>query len=73
MLFTIVSCSNGDTRLVGGQSEMEGRVEVCVNNRWGTVCDKQWSSAHSKVICRYLGFNDNEGNEYKCWEKMYAR
>lgn len=24
--------------------------------RWGTVCDNQWSSAHTEVLCRSLGF-----------------
>ena len=42
---------------------MEGRVEVCRDNygRWGTVCNKQWTAAHSKVVCRNLGFSDSEG------------
>ena len=42
---------------------MEGRVEVCGDNfgRWGTVCDKQWTTAHTKVVCRNLGFSDSEG------------
>ena len=42
---------------------MEGRVEVCTSyNRWGTVCNKQWTPSHTRVVCRYLGYNDLEGN-----------
>ena len=44
-------------RLVGGSSAREGRVEVCVSNRWGTVCDDSWSSTDARVVCRQMGFS----------------
>ena len=37
---------------------MDGRVEVCLNSRWGTVCDSQWTDRHTAVVCRQLGFSD---------------
>ena len=42
-------------KLAGGQLENEGRVEVCLEGRWGTVSDDGWSTADAKVVCRQLG------------------
>ena len=35
---------------------MSGRVEVCVDNQWGTVCDKNWNTADANLVCNQLGF-----------------
>ena len=51
-------CGDGDIRLVNGESEIEGRVEICRGRRWGTMCDSQWTDNHTAVVCRYLGFSD---------------
>ena len=33
------NCENGEVRLVGGASDSEGTVEVCLDNLWGLVAD----------------------------------
>ena len=41
---------------------MEGRVEVCTSfHRWGTICSKQWTPSHTRVVCRSMGYSDSEG------------
>ena len=57
------NCSDGDLRLVGGTTEYEGTVEVCINRVWGSVCsssssyywNRYWDVSDSKVVCSQLG------------------
>ena len=52
-------CTQGDIRLQGGSDTSNGRVEICNNNIWGTVCDDLWSSRDAQVVCRQLGLSSN--------------
>ena len=48
-------CMDGAIRLMNGSNTQEGRLEICVNNAWGTVCQRGFSSDEANVVCRDLG------------------
>ena len=54
---TIAGCRHGEVKLVNGSIPNEGRVEICINNQWGTVTDDGWNSNDAKVVCEQLGYS----------------
>ena len=41
-------------RLADG-SATAGRVEICFDGVWGTVCNDKWDKRDATVVCRQLG------------------
>ena len=65
-----VSCgTHGAVRLRGSSSRNRGRVEICVNGVWGTVCDDYWDSTDASVVCKQLRFSRHGHNNIT---KYYA-
>ena len=55
----------GDVRLVGGSSYFEGRVELCLNGTWGSICDDFWSENDGGVVCHQLGLGRTAAVAYQ--------
>ena len=59
VMYSPALCQDGEVRLVEGRREWEGRLEVCLSQRWGTVSSDGWTVAESQVVCRDLGYEIN--------------
>ncbi len=54
---TAARCQEGEVRLANGTTRFNGRVELCQNETWGTICQDGFEFNEAKVICRQLGFS----------------
>ena len=50
-------CANGELRLAGSTTAGQGRVEICINETWGTICDDSWGTPDASVACASLRFS----------------
>ncbi|XP_038641631.1 deleted in malignant brain tumors 1 protein-like [Scyliorhinus canicula] len=51
---SVICSGQHGPRLVGGQDRCSGRVEVLHGDRWGTLCDVDFSLDAANVICQHL-------------------
>ena len=56
-VYLCAGCNYGAVRLEDGDTQFEGRVELCVNSSWHTVCDNGWGSPDARVVCSQLGYS----------------
>ena len=42
---------------MNGKTSTDGRVEICVDGLWGSVCDDKWDYRDAEVVCRQLQFD----------------
>ena len=53
-------CKSGTIRLVSESNShfrSYGRVEICIDQAWSTICDKYFDNFDASVICHQLGFS----------------
>ena len=54
---SLLGCVNNQVRLVDGAVPSQGRVEVCLDQQWGTVCDDDWDTTDVNILCKQLGYS----------------
>ena len=53
-------CTHGDIRLAESGNALVGRVEVCYDGVWGTVCSRSnWGRQEAEVVCRQVGHSSS--------------
>ena len=57
IFFSAPGCIETKVRLVDGETPYDGRVEICVNDHWVSICMENWNDRHAAVVCRQLGHN----------------
>ena len=58
LLIIFAGCTDGDIQLVDGyiNGGREGRLQICLNNTWGSLCSDSWDDMDARVACRQLGY-----------------
>jgi len=62
----------GAVRLVNGSYASTGRLEVFLNNQWGTVCDPNFRIAVANVVCSQLGYTQARSITFRYINDMYV-
>ena len=51
---------DGRLRLVNGGTPNLGRVEICIEGVWGTVCHDTFGDSEARIVCRQLGYSTSD-------------
>ena len=62
-IYTDTTCVEGTTLLVYGRNVKEGKVLICHDGEWYSVCGDGWNEAEADVVCSSLGYSAENGQE----------
>jgi len=67
---SFANCSTGEVQLAlqstnGSAGSVEGRLELCINDAWGTICDTFFDARDASVACSLLNGFSSQGVD-KC-------
>ena len=62
-IYSTANCTDGQVRLMDGDTDVEGRVEICFGRRWGTISGDGWTQTESTVVCNDLGYEPTAGTK----------
>uniref|UniRef100_A0A1X7T403 SRCR domain-containing protein n=1 Tax=Amphimedon queenslandica TaxID=400682 RepID=A0A1X7T403_AMPQE len=65
------NCQHGALRLVNGGATYRGRLEICINSVWGSVCDDSFGTVDARVACRQLGYEVDGGQSISYYHNAY--
>ena len=64
LVTTVQACGDEDIRMTNQTVTRErdtfytaGGLQICVNNKWATVCQRGWDDVNTRVACRQLGLD----------------
>ena len=64
LVTTAQSCGEEDIRMTNQTVTrdrdtyiMAGGLQICVNNKWATICQRGWDRVDATVACRQLGLD----------------
>ena len=63
-----VNCTEGALRLAGTllQYAHYGRMEVCIQNQWRSICGDTWTEHGAAVACKELGYSEHGNAKCAC-------
>ena len=48
------NCNDGNIRVIDTTDD-SGRVQICENGIYNSICSEQWTDSNAEVVCRELG------------------
>ncbi|XP_033099551.1 uncharacterized protein LOC117103150 [Anneissia japonica] len=53
-----VTCARDGVRLINGEFDSEGRLEVYTDSGWHSICTQDINTEAARVVCKQLNFDD---------------
>ena len=44
-------------QLAGSSYNNVGRIDLCINGTWGTICSNSFDTKDASVVCQQLGYS----------------